>query len=33
MADAYNYFIANYDGLTRFLDSHLIPIDNNLSEQ
>ena len=33
MADAYNYFIVNYDGLTRFLDSHLIPIDNNLSER
>jgi hypothetical protein len=33
MADAYNYFIENYQGLTRFLDNHLIPIDNNLSER
>ena len=33
MADAYNYFIENYEGLTRFLDNHLIPIDNNQSER
>lgn len=33
MATAYNYFIENYEGLTRFLDNHLIPIDNNLSER
>lgn len=33
MADAYSYFIENYDGLTRFLDNHLIPIDNNHSER
>ena len=23
----------NYEGLTRFLDNHLVPIDNNLSER
>lgn len=33
MYTAYNYFIENYDGLTRFLDNHLIPIDNNSSER
>lgn len=33
MATAYGYFIENYDGLTRFLDNHLIPIDNNHSER
>jgi len=33
MADAYNYFLENYEGLTRFLDNHLIPIDNNHSER
>jgi transposase len=33
MADGYNYFIENYEGLTRFLDNHLIPIDNNHSER
>lgn len=33
MATAYNYFLENYEGLTRFLDDHLIPIDNNLSER
>lgn len=33
MAEAYNYFIENYEGLTRFLDNHLIPIDNNHSER
>jgi len=33
MADAYNYFLDNYEGLTRFLDNHLIPIDNNHSER
>lgn len=33
MYSAYNYFIKNYEGLTRFLDNHLIPIDNNHSER
>ena len=33
MYTAYNYFIENYEGLTRFLDNHLVPIDNNLSER
>jgi transposase len=33
MATAYNYFLENYEGLTRFLDNHLIPIDNNQSER
>jgi transposase len=33
MATAYNYFLENYEGLTRFLDNHLIPIDNNPSER
>ena len=33
MARAYNYFLENYEGLTRFLDNHLIPIDNNSSER
>ena len=33
MATAYNYFLENYEGLTRFLDNPLIPIDNNLSER
>lgn len=33
IARAYNYFLENYDGLTRFLDNHLIPIDNNSSER
>jgi transposase len=33
MATAYNYFLENYVGLTRFLDNHLIPIDNNHSER
>lgn len=33
MYTAYNYFIKNYEGLTRFLDNHLIPIDNNHSER
>ena len=33
MYTAYNYFIENYDGLTRFLDNELIPIDNNHSER
>lgn len=33
MATAYNYFLENYEGLTRFLDNQLIPIDNNLSER
>lgn len=33
MADAYKYFMENYQGLTRFLDNHLISIDNNLSER
>lgn len=33
IAAAYNYFIENYEGLTRFLDHHLIPIDNNASER
>jgi Transposase IS66 family len=30
---AYNYFLENYEGLTRFLTNHLIPIDNNQSER
>jgi transposase len=33
MFAAYNYFLENYEGLTRFLDNHLIPIDNNQSER
>jgi hypothetical protein len=33
MASAYNYFLKNYEGLTRFLTNHLIPIDNNGSER
>lgn len=33
MATAYNYFLENYEGLTRFLDNCLIPIDNNHSER
>ena len=33
MYKAYNYFLKNYAGLTRFLDHHFIPIDNNQSER
>jgi hypothetical protein len=33
MFTAYNYFLENYEGLTRFLTNHLIPIDNNQSER
>jgi transposase len=33
MAIAYNYFLENYEGLTRFLDNEQIPIDNNHSER
>jgi len=33
MYKAYNYFLKNYVGLTRFLDHHIIPIDNNQSER
>jgi len=33
MHKAYNYFFKNYVGLTRFLDHHFIPIDNNQSER
>lgn len=33
MKRAYNYFLENYDGLSRFIDNHLIPIDNNPSER
>jgi len=33
MYKAYNYFLKNYVGLTRFLDHHFIPIDNNQSER
>jgi len=33
MYTAYNYLIKNYEGLTRFLDNQLIPIDNNHCER
>ena len=33
MYKAYNYFLKNYERLTRFLDHHFIPIDNNQSER
>jgi hypothetical protein len=33
MYKAYNYFLKNYAGLTRFLDHYFIPIDNNKSER
>lgn len=33
MKRAYNYFLENYEGLTRFTDNSIIPIDNNPSER
>jgi transposase len=33
MYTAYNYFLENYENLTRFLTNHLLPIDNNHSER
>ncbi len=33
MAYAYSYFLKNYEGLTRFLENHFVPIDNNGSER
>jgi transposase len=33
MYTAYNYFLGNYENLTRFLDNHILPIDNNHSER
>ena len=33
IARAFNYFLKNYDGLTKFLDDPRVPIDNNASER
>jgi len=33
MGGAYNYFLKNYEGLTRFLPNPAVPIDNNASER
>jgi len=33
MGGAYNYFLKNHEGLTLFLNNHLVPIDNNASER
>lgn len=32
IAQALNYFLGNYNGLTLFLGNHLVPIDNNSQE-